>query len=102
MTDAINNQNRLRSSPSSIEQKSPTAIQTKTTPASTNDSQTNTSAVVNISSSKILASMQAEVDKLPDIDQSKIDSIKQALADGSYQTNADTIAQKFIEIEKLL
>lgn len=102
MTDAINNHNRLRSTPSSIENKTSNSTGQRQPSASSTNTQGSSSAVVNISSTKILASMQSEIDKVADIDQSKIDSIKQALSDGTYQANPDTIAQKFIEIEKLL
>jgi negative regulator of flagellin synthesis FlgM len=36
------------------------------------------------------------------VDIEKVNSIKKALADGSYSINAEKVAKKFIELEKLL
>jgi negative regulator of flagellin synthesis FlgM len=98
MTDAINTQNRPRSTTTSLDTKGSSSQK-----ADTNTSaQASSSSVVDIKSTKILEAMSTEIDKLPDMDMEKIDSIKQAIANGDYQPNAEVIAQKFTEIERLL
>lgn len=97
MTDAINSNNRIRNTPPSQDNKGQApAAQGKAS------SSPDSSTVVDIKSTKILESMAKEIDKIPDIDSAKVDSIKQAIANGDYQANPEVIAQKFIEIEKLL
>lgn len=98
MTDAINNQSRVTNTTLSIDNKSQPAQKS----ASNTSSQTTSSTVVDIKSTKILEAMSAKIDQLPDMDLAKIDTIKLSIANGDYQPNADVIAQKFTEIERLL
>ena len=94
MTDAINTNNRLKApvqAPDSREQK----------PASSDSKQAANnpaSAVVELSSEQLLDQVQ----QAPEIDKSRVESIKAAIANGQYKPNAEVIAQKFAEIEQLL
>ena len=49
-----------------------------------------------------LASLKKEVGDAAPVDRQKVESIKQALAAGEYQIDADRVAQKFLEIEQAL
>lgn len=98
MTDAINNNSRIRTSTPAIDNKNQTASQ----PTAQQSAGNNSSTVVDIKSTKLLETMATEIEKVPDIDHAKVDSIKSAIANGDYQANPEVIAQKFIEIEKLL
>ncbi len=100
MTDAINTQNRLQNSAARTEAKA------KADRADENSSKqgkkAEASAIVNLSSSDVLQSLSQQVAQLPEINSAKVDSIKKALANGEYQPDAEVIAKKFSEIEKLL
>jgi len=97
MTDAINSHNRVRTTTPSIENKG-----SSTQTSSSQSSPQTSSSVVDIKSTQLLETLSTEIDKLPDMDMSKVDAIKQSITNGDYQPNADVIAQKFIEIERLL
>ncbi len=94
MTDAINSNNRIKA-PNQAAQQSPRKPADKT---STEAPNAPASAVVELSSE----SLMDQVGQLPEINQSRVDSIKAALANGDYQPDPQLIAKKFAEIEKLL
>ena len=94
MTDAINTHNRMKT-PSPVadnRNRSPAGAEK---PASGNAP---ASAVVELSSDQLAH----ELERLPDVDSGRIESIKTALAKGEYQPDPEVIARKFSEIEKLL
>lgn len=95
MTDPINVNNRLKAPVQPTEQRSKGASDTPAARTSANGS---ASDVVDLSSDKALL----QVSQLPDIDSSKVERIKTALANGDYQPDPEVIARKFAEIEKLL
>jgi len=97
MTDAINSHNRVRNTTPTIDNKGPSS-QSPTSQSSTQSSST----IVDIKSTQLLETLSTEIDKIPDMDMAKVDTIKQSIANGDYQPNADVIAQKFTEIESLL
>ena len=94
MTDAINTNNRVKAPTQAPNNKAkgPAAGNTN------NASGASASAVVELSSDQVLQQMQ----NLPEVNSSKIESIKSAIARGEYKPNAEVIAQKFSEIEQLL
>ncbi|MBT3723256.1 MAG: flagellar biosynthesis anti-sigma factor FlgM [Gammaproteobacteria bacterium] len=94
MTDAINTNNRIKAPNQPLEQRAKNSANA----SSGNATASPASAVVDLSSSKMLEQME----KLPEVDSSRIESIKTALANGEYQPNPEVIAQKFAEIESLL
>ena len=49
-----------------------------------------------------LRNLEQRLADVPEINQEKIDSIKSALASGSYTIDAAQVAKKFVEIEKAL
>lgn len=56
------------------------------------------SAVVELSSDQLLKQMK----NLPEVDSQRVQSIKNALANGEYKPDPERIASKFAEIENLL
>lgn len=103
MTDAINTQNRLRNA--GISADSRTASTANTGPQVDNKSTGKSSpeaSVVDLSNSTLVQELQDQIKNLPEVNEARIDAIKQALSNGEYQADADVIARKFSEIEKLL
>lgn len=94
MTDAINSNNRIKT-------PNPPADQRTTGPAKAagNSSPAQAaSAVVELSTSQLMQ----EMERLPEVDSSRVEAIKTALANGEYTPDPEMIARKFSEIENLL
>jgi flagellar biosynthesis anti-sigma factor FlgM len=104
MTDAINTQNRLQSNTIKSESKPSAKPDLGQTPVGANNTPTKPSAaaIVELSSSNVLNDLNTSITQQPEVNTTKIESIKLALAQGVYQPNAEVIAKKFSEIEKLL
>ncbi len=95
MTDPINSNNRIKAPNQPAEQR--TSNQARPTPTE-NTGSSSASAVVDLSSSKLME----QIERLPSIDNQRVEDIKTALANGEYQPNPEVIARKFAEIEQLL
>ena len=54
------------------------------------------------STSERLQAVRQGIDQTPEVDQDRVDAIKQSIAEGRYVVNPDKIAQKFAELEGLL
>ena len=100
MTDAINTQNRLQNTATGTQAKSKANHGDEN--ASKQGEKAEASTIVNLSSPNVLQSLNEQVAQLPEINSAKVDAIKQALANGEYKPDAEVIAKKFSEIEKLL
>jgi len=97
MTNAINNNNPPRN----------TAVKvgTQTRPDSGNASaspKNDSSTTVDLGNANLLQRIQDQIQQLPDVNTARIESVKRALANGEYQPDAEVIAKKFSEIERLL
>ncbi len=93
MTDAINNHGRVKTtgpSPAPKTGGNPASEAGKPAAAA--------SDVLKLSSERIMEQMA----RLPEVDQSRVEAIKSALARGDYQPDPEVIARKFADIEKLL
>lgn len=105
MTDAINTQNRLQSTAIKSESQ-PSAAQSNSSQVSAGgnnaSARSGAAAIVELSSSNVLQDLNASIRELPEVNAAKVESIKLALSQGEYQPNAEVIAKKFSEIEKLL
>lgn len=93
MTDAINANNRIKAPNPATEQRTKSA---PTTSGASKSSQA--SAVVELSSDQLLG----QIERAPEVNSSRIESIKSALANGEYKPDPEVIARKFAEIENLL
>lgn len=94
MTDAINTNNRLKTLNQPVENRSKGPAQQGSQAASSAPA----SAVVELSSDQVLQQMQ----NLPEVNRSRVESIKLAIASGEYKPDPEVIAKKFSEIEQLL
>ncbi len=94
MTDAINSNNRIKPPGPAPEQRAKAAANQKPE----NSAGSAASAVVELSSDQLLN----QIKDLPEVDNQRVQSIKQALANGEYQPDPEQIANKFAEIEQLL
>lgn len=104
MTDPINTHNRPRNTGVSADTKAgPTAkteardANKKSEAAATDDSST-----VELNTTMLLKELEQQIKHLPEVNQAKVEAIKKALASGEYEPDAEVIARKFSEIEKLL
>jgi flagellar biosynthesis anti-sigma factor FlgM len=104
MTDAINIHNRPTNTTTQADARTSTSAGGKESSAVsvTSSGQSNPSAVVDLSSSNLLKDIGEKIDQLPEVNEARVASIKQSLAQGEYQPDAEVIARKFSEIEKLL
>jgi negative regulator of flagellin synthesis FlgM len=99
MTDKINN----ISSPINGNNLSNTSKGTNNSNASGNEATNVTSTgKVDISSAQTLDKIRESLASEPVIDRQKVETVKQALQDGTYNINSENIASKLIEIEQLL
>ena len=94
MTDAINTNNRVKVPAPAPENRGQKPAQGNQNPATSGTAST----VVELSSEQLLAQVQ----QAPEVDASRIESIKAAISNGQYKPDAEVIAQKFMEVEKLL
>ena len=106
MTDAISSNKKAYSSQLSSSAAKATEGQTRSgsNPQSSSGPSSNTAAssTLSLSNANVLQDIKQQIDSLPEVNNGKIDSVKQAIGNGEYQIDASVIAQKFIEIEKLL
>lgn len=49
--------------------------------------------------SKKIQELRQEIDRTPEIDQNKVNQIKQALQDGTYHIDVESTAKKIVEME---
>ena len=105
MTDVIKNVNTNQVSGSSVKSTSQpakegdkvsSANKANSAPVSSGDQVELTSTAQKLD--EVVASLSSE----PVVDRQKVDAVKQALAEGQYQVDSATIAQKLIEIDELL
>ena len=60
------------------------------------------STIIELGNANVMQQLSDKIQELPEINSTKIESVKQALVKGEYQPDAEVIAKKFSEIEKLL
>lgn len=106
MTDAINNHNRPGNTAVSNQARTKGGSPANNANASASQAQTGNqaspSSIVELSNPDLLKNLGEQIGKLPEVNEVRIASIKQSLADGGYTPDAEVIARKFSEIEKLL
>ncbi len=105
MTDPINSQNRLRNTGVSSDTRTGGAAKSNTqgadNQASSSGAATRTD-VVELSNATLLEALNEQIKNLPEVNSARVDAVKQALSNGEYQADAEVIARKYSEIEKLL
>lgn len=104
MTDPINTHNRLRNTGVSSDTRAGSTA--KTSQASTQGKaaavKTDEASVVQLSGAALLEELSEQIKNLPEVNEARVDAVKQALTKGEYQPDAEVIARKYSEIEKLL
>lgn len=103
MTDKISNIN-VPVNGTSVNKSTSGAKGTGTTPTATGAGASPSSEVgqVDIASAQTLEKIRESLAAQPVVDRLKVESVKQALQDGTYQINSENIAAKLIEFEKLI
>jgi len=104
MTDAINTQNRPRTTGVSADTRAGSTAKTGQQgaqgkpAASSSDEASN----VELSGARLVEELSEQIKNLPEVNEARVDAVKQALGNGEYQPDAEVIARKYSEIEKLL
>jgi len=100
MTNTINTHNQLQNN--AVKSEAKAEVNREDESASQKGKKADASTIVNLTSSNILQQLNDRIEQLPEINSAKVDSIKQALTNGDYKPDAEVIAKKYSEIEKLL
>ena len=103
MTDPINTQNRPRNTGVSTDTKAgPAAKTNQQTQAKTGAGASGESSTVELSTTGLIEQLSEQIKNLPEVNEARVEAVKQALGKGEYKPDADVIARKYTEIEKLL
>lgn len=104
MTDPINTQNRLRNTGVSSDTRAGSAAKTSqaTTQGNATSAKSDEASLVELSGAALLEELGEQIKNLPEVNEARVDAVKQALTKGEYQPDAEVIARKYSEIEKLL
>lgn len=104
MTDPINTQNRPRNTGVSPDTRAGSVAKSnqQSTQGNTATSKTDEASVVRLSSAALLEQLSEQIKNLPEVNEARVEAVKQALTKGEYQADAEVIARKYSEIEKLL
>ena len=105
MTDPINSQNRLRNTGVSGDTRTGATAKSNKQAAENKSAAGTTageSAIVELSSTALLEELSEQIKNLPEVNDARVEAVKQALSNGEYQPDAEVIARKYSEIEKLL
>ena len=104
MTDPINTQNRPRNTGVSADTKAGSTAESggdKAASAGSGATQSNASTV-ELRNTKLMQELEEQIRNLPEVNEVRVEAVKQALSNGEYEPDAEIIARKFIEVEKLL
>ena len=99
MTDAISNNNPPQNN--AVKGGTPTKADSGSGKAASSP-KSGASTIVELGNANVMQRLSDKIQELPEINSAKIESVKQALVKGEYQPDAEVIAKKFSEIEKLL
>ena len=104
MTDAINSQNRPRSAGVSADTRANSTAKTGQpgTQGKPATSSSDEASIVELSGARLVEELSEQIKNLPEVNEARVDAVRQALGNGEYQPDAEVIARKYSEIEKLL
>ncbi len=100
MTNTINTNNQVRNGTVSNSKPGTEGNAAGSNPATSPAS--NDSDQLSLQSTSMAQQLSDKVKSVPEVNQARVDAIKDALARGEYKPDAEQIAKKFIEIESLL
>lgn len=67
-----------------------------------NDTQDNDTREASSGESERLQSVREAIDRTPEVDRERVDALREQIANGEYPLNAESIADRFAELEGLL
>ncbi len=104
MTDAINTHNRPRNTGVSADTKAGSTAKAnqQATPGKAAASTADESSLVELSGATLVEELSEQIKNLPEVNEARVEAVKQALGNGEYKPDAEVIARKYREIEKLL
>ena len=104
MTDSININNRPGNGGITADSRAAGNARTDRTDTGKNPASKSAdeSSTVELSSTTLVEALKQQIDALPEVNEARVEAVKQALAKGEYQPDAEVIASKYSEIEKLL
>lgn len=104
MTDPINTHNRLRNTGVSADTRTGSTAKTNQQPATAKPASgsSDEASTVELSSTTLIEELNEQIKNLPEVNEARVEAVKQALSDGKYQPDAEVVARKYSEIEKLL
>lgn len=104
MTDPINTQNRPRNTGVSTDTRAGSTAKTgqQTTQTKSGAGASGETGTVELSTTGLIEQLSEQIKNLPEVNEARVDAVKQALGKGEYKTDAEVIARKYSEIEKLL
>lgn len=103
MTDAINTQNRPRNTVVSADTRAGSTAKANQQSAQNKAAGTiDEASTVSLSSTALVAELSEQIKNQPEVNEARVEAVKQALGNGEYQPDAEVIARKYSEIEKLL
>ena len=104
MTDSINFNNRPGNRGVSADSRAATNTKADRTDTGKNPASKSAdeSSTVELSSTTLVEALKQQIEALPEVNEARVEAVKQALANGEYQPDAEVIARKYSEIEKLL
>lgn len=100
MVESIDNQ-RVRNSISPSTTPNTSTGSNPGASATANKVQSSSADQVELQSTQLLQGLQQQAEQVPEVDQQRVDSIKQAIANGEYQPDPEKIAQQFTKLEQL-
>lgn len=101
MTNPINNTGNNRPVSGSSESLARSRAKTDSDSASTTESSASDSVTISEQGQQLNGLLQ-QVDKLPEVNQDRINAIKDAIAKGQYPLDAKKIAANLVNLEKSL
>lgn len=104
MTDPINTHNRLRGGVVGTDNKAGATNKSaqQAPPAKGKTGLSGEAAIVDLSNATLVDELRQQIDTLPEVNEARVEAVKRSLSNGEYQPDAEVIAQKYREIEKLL
>jgi flagellar biosynthesis anti-sigma factor FlgM len=104
MTDAINTQNRPRNNGVSTDTRAGSTAKTNQAGAQAKPDRSGAdeASIVQLSNSTLVEELSGQIKNLPEVNEARVEAVRQALGKGEYQPDAEVIARKYSEIEKLL
>lgn len=77
-------------------------VQQQVDPSREGNTQGDSAREVSSGESERLQSVREAIDQTPEVDRERVDALREQIANGEYPLNAESIADRFAELEGLL